>query len=216
MRSIILLSGGIDSATALYSSLKESDEVLALTFDYEIGRSKEIEAAKRIAESAGILHRLVELPFYKSLKGSPSSTSKKLGKEEGGLSPAYVPARNLVFFGVAAAHAETYGAGEIITGHIKGDSSRFPDVGNGFVSAMNTLLGSTSGVGRVVPVIRMPLLGKTKEKVLEEAIRLNVPLERTWSCYNNADEPCGVCYGCESRRDAFRRIGVEDPWGKKK
>jgi 7-cyano-7-deazaguanine synthase len=213
MKRIVLLSGGLDSATALYWVMGNPDDIMAITFDYELRQTRELNAARSIARSAGVQHTVIELPFYKKLRNSPSSSDESIGPEEKGqLSSAYVPARNIVFMGIAAAHAEIFGAEEIITGHIGEDVSRFPDVGVDFVKGFNSLLRLCSRPNSQPIVIRMPLLRLTKEQVLKEAVRLGVPLEETWSCYNAGDAPCGLCYGCRSRSEAFEAIGVDDPW----
>jgi 7-cyano-7-deazaguanine synthase len=132
---------------------------------------------------------------------------------ERGISRAYVPGRNIVFFGMAAAYAETVGAAKVVSGHNRGDATRFPDASGDFFDAFNGLLRlglKTGRRGRKIEVIA-PFAKSSKTEVLREAVRLGVPLKDTWSCYNNGTQPCGVCYGCRARREAFDEIGAEDP-----
>jgi 7-cyano-7-deazaguanine synthase len=214
LKAVVLLSGGIDSAAALYWSKGRGWDVHALTFDYELEQSPELEAARRLAMAAGVKdHLFVDSSFYKGLRGSPSSHGGKIVDSKRGISRAYVPARNIVFFGMAAAYAETIGAGRLVTGHNLGDAERFPDASERFFMAFNELLrlGLKTGEGsRRIEVIA-PFSKSSKAEVLREAVRLGVPLKDTWSCYNNGTKPCGVCYGCRARKEAFEEVGVRDP-----
>ena len=214
MKAVVLLSGGIDSASALYWCKERGWDVYALTFDYELGQSPELKAARKVARSAGVKHHLVvESSFYKELAGSPSSHRGEIVDSDSGVSQAYVPARNIVFFGMAAAYSETLGARKVVSGHNRGDAERFPDASEGFIEEFNELLRlglRTSRRRRSIKVIA-PFAKSSKTQVLRQAVRLGVPLKDTWSCYNNGTKPCGVCYGCRSRMEAFGEIGVEDP-----
>jgi|SRR5579875_128912 7-cyano-7-deazaguanine synthase len=212
LKAVLLLSGGIDSATLLYMMLRRKYEVIALTFDYESEESMEIKAARAIAERAGVKHEVHEIEFYKSLRNSPSSSQAKIIDSEHGISNAYVPARNIVFFGMAAAVAETNAAELIMSGHNKGDEERFPDTSSKFVRAINRVIELGLKNKERSPKVAMPLRRLNKIQVLKKAIRFKVPLELTWSCYNNGAEPCNLCYGCISRNHAFSSIGVIDPW----
>jgi len=214
LKAVVLLSGGIDSAAALYWSIHRKWRTYALTFDYELEQSPEIEAAKVVARRAGVEgHKIVDSSFYKELKGSPSSHRGKIVDSERGISRAYVPARNIVFFGMAAAYAETLGAVKVVTGHNMGDADRFPDASGAFFGAFNGLLRlglkTGRGAGRIEVVA--PFANSSKAQVLRQAMKLGVPLEATWSCYNNGARPCGVCYGCQARSEAFEEIGAQDP-----
>ncbi len=214
MKAVVLLSGGIDSAAALYWCREKRWDVHAVTFDYELEQSPELRAAKKLARAAGVRsHLVVDSSFYKGLKGSPSSHRGKIIDSERGISQAYVPARNIVFFGTAAAYAETIGAVRIVTGHNGGDAERFPDASQAFFKTFNRLLrlGLKTGQGTSKIKVIAPFANASKVDVLREAVRLGVPLKDTWSCYNNGARPCGVCYGCRSRKEAFSELGVEDP-----
>lgn len=214
MKTVVLLSGGIDSTTALYWCLDREWDATALTFDYERQQSPEIGAAKRIAKAAKVKrHLMVDAPFYKELKGSPSSSRGRIVDRGEGISRAYVPARNIVFFGIAAAYAETLGATAVVSGHNEGDAERFPDASEAFFSGFNELLrlGLKSGPGSARIEVLAPFKGMPKLEVLREALRLHVPLKDTWSCYNNGAAPCGVCYGCRARSQAFKLVGAKDP-----
>lgn len=214
MKAVVLLSGGIDSASALYWCKEKGWDIYALTFDYELEQSPELKAARKVAKGAGVKrHLVVESPFYKGLKGSPSSHRGKIIDSDSGVSRAYVPARNIVFFGMAAAYAETLGARKIVSGHNLGDAERFPDASEGFIEEFNQLLrlGLRTSRGRSNIEVVAPFARTSKTQVLREAVRLGVPLKDTWSCYNNGTKPCGVCYGCRARREAFGDIGVADP-----
>jgi 7-cyano-7-deazaguanine synthase len=214
LKSIALLSGGIDSAAALFWSKSMGRQVYALTFDYEREQSPELRAAKKVARAAGVeRHFIVKMGFYKRLNGSPSARRTVIVDPDDGISQAYVPGRNIVFLGVSAAYAETLGAEEVVTGHNLGDADRFPDANPTFFEAFNKLLmlGLKGGsAGRPVKVV-VPFEDMSKVRVLAKALELGVPLKDTWSCYNNGSRPCGLCYGCKSRRQAFRELGVSDP-----
>lgn len=213
MKCILLLSGGIDSATALYHALSKGYDVEAITFDYEVGQEAELRAAKQVAGRAGVKHSIIHLDFYKKLQGSPSSMQEKMIDDtKVGVSNAYVPARNIVFFGMAAAVCEVTGAELIITGHNRQDSTRFPDVNERFVKLFNEVIALGLKNEPLRPRVQMPLKKMDKFQVLRRAIELRVPLELTWSCYNSGETPCGICYGCISRKEAFDRLGMADPW----
>lgn len=212
MKAILLLSGGIDSATLLYIMLRRKYEITALTFDYESEGSREINAAREIAKRAGVRHEVYEIEFYKRLRNSPSSSHTKIFDSDKGISNAYVPARNIVFFGLAAALAESDDASIIMSGHNKGDQERFPDADSKFVRAINRVIQLGLKNKDIRLKVAMPLRRFNKIQVLKRAIRLKVPLELTWSCYNNGEEPCNLCYGCISRKNAFNSLGVIDPW----
>ena len=129
------------------------------------------------------------------------------------ISPAYIPARNIVFYGVAAAYAEALDGDEIVFGSNADDAQELPDAKPSFVRLVNELVrtGTRAGMeGKVVQVVN-PLINYGKTDVLKLAIKLKVPLEFTWSCYEDAKIPCGKCRGCRTRMKAFQEIGMVDP-----
>jgi 7-cyano-7-deazaguanine synthase len=213
LKAVVLLSGGIDSATALHWCLEKKWDVRAMTFDYEVGQVPDLLASREIARKAKVKHIVIDFPFYKHLKGSPSSRRGTMVDEREGISQAYVPGRNFVFFGMAAAYSETVRATKVVSGHNAGDAERFPDASKEFFEKFNQLLRLGLRAGRELSHVEVlaPFVGVTKAEVLREALRLRVPLEDTWSCYNNGTKPCGSCYGCQARRRAFEEIGARDP-----
>jgi len=207
-RTIVLLSGGIDSATALYMVKQEDTETYTVNILYAQASIREAEASKNIAAIAKVKeHLVVSLPFYKEIQDryhpGPSSS----------VSAAYVPARNIVFYGIAAAYAETLGAHEIVFGSNSDDVKELPDAKPEFIQLMNELIkrGTRMGTEGSPCQIVNPLINYNKQEVLKLALQLKVPLESTWSCYEDVTVPCGKCRGCRSRLDAFKLLRVKDP-----
>jgi 7-cyano-7-deazaguanine synthase len=206
--ALVLLSGGIDSATALYLTRQEFDEVYTMNMVYTQTYDSEAEASRKLATEAGVKEHLsIYLPFFKDLENryrpEPSST----------ISPAYLPARNIVFYGVATAYAETLSATRIVFGSNADDAKELPDARPSFIRLMNELvrIGTRAGAeGNSIEIVN-PLLEFSKTDVLKLAIELKVPLQLTWSCYENAKTPCGKCRGCRMRSDAFVATGIPDP-----
>jgi 7-cyano-7-deazaguanine synthase len=207
-RAVVLLSGGIDSATALYLTKQETEEIYTLNMVYTQTYDSEAEASKRIAAKAQVKeHLTVYLPFFKDLEGRyhPAPSSE--------VTPAYVPARNIVFYGIAAAYAETFGANTVVFGSNLDDAKELPDARPEFLQLMNELVrvGTRTGQEGSTIAIANPLIAYDKNDVLRLALKLNVPLELTWSCYGDAPTPCGKCRGCRTRQKAFHAVGVPDP-----
>jgi 7-cyano-7-deazaguanine synthase len=208
-RAIVLLSGGIDSATALYMTKLETNDLYTLTIVYTQTYDSEAEASKRLATTANVKeHMTVFLPFYRDIEKRyhPPPSSE--------VTPAYVPARNVVFYGVAAAYAEAIGADRIIFGSNADDARELPDARPDFTQLMNELLrkGTRLGIEGKPVVIMNPLINYGKVQVLRLALELKVPLEMTWSCYEeSALVPCGKCRGCRTRLNAFQELGIADP-----
>ncbi len=204
----MLLSGGIDSATALYLTKQETSDLYSMNVIYAETYDSEAEASKRLATAVRVKEHLsVFLPFYKDIENRyhpPASPE---------ISSAYVPARNVVFYGIAAAYAEALGAHRIVFGSNADDAKELPDAGPEFIQLMNSILKIGTRAGRESRRIEVvnPLIDYRKSDVLKLAIKLNVPLELTWSCYENAITPCGKCRGCRTRLHAFKEIGVSDP-----
>jgi 7-cyano-7-deazaguanine synthase len=207
-RALVLLSGGIDSAAALYFTKQEDDEIYTMNMIYTQDYDSEAEAAKKLATKAQVREHLsIYLPFFKDLeyRYHPQRSST--------VSLAYVPARNIIFYGIAAAYAETLGAGRIIFGSNADDAKELPDARQNFIQLMNELVkaGTRAGSEGVLIEIVNPLIELSKTDVLKLAAKLNVPLQLTWSCYENAKTPCGKCRGCRMRLEAFMAAGMIDP-----
>ena len=208
MRALVLLSGGIDSATALYLTKQETNDIYSMNIVYTQSYDSEAEASKKLAAVAHVKEHLnVYLPLFKDIETRyrPTPSSQ--------ISSAYVPARNIVFYGAAAAYAETLGANSVIFGSNADDAKELPDAQPQFIQLMNELItvGTRSGrEGSPVKIVN-PLIDYDKVTVLKLALKLKVPLELTWSCYEDAHTPCGVCRGCRTRLKAFEEIGISDP-----
>ncbi len=206
---IVLLSGGMDSATLLYWALKQQYIVHAVTYNYPSRPLQERHATRKIARSAGVDCVEVELPFLQTaadIKQEDSAAFKGVTVPEG-----YVPARNLLFYALAAYYAEVHGAKHIIGGHVKTDREGFPDATPMFFHEVERLINSVKlGKDPEVQLI-MPFIEKTKVELVKLATQLRVPLELTWSCYYDRDEPCGKCESCLERAEAFEKTGLRDP-----
>jgi 7-cyano-7-deazaguanine synthase len=208
VKAIVLLSGGIDSATALYLTKQKTVEIYTLNVIYDQSFDREAEISRKIATVAQVKeHISILLPFYKDLEKRYHPTPSCQ------VSSAYIPARNIVFYGVAVAYAETMGADMVVFGSNADDAKELPDASLGFAKLMNQLvrIGTRSGwEGRVIEITN-PLIEYTKAETLKLAIKLGVPLELTWSCHENGRTPCGKCRGCRMRLRAFEEAGVHDP-----
>lgn len=210
-RAIVLLSGGIDSAVALAWARDQGWDILPLTFDYFARPKKEgaaIEALARAARVGPIRH--VDLPFLKEvddLRRAGVANEVLLEAPE-----SYIPARNLIFYGLAAYFAEQEGARYIVGGHNGLDPDSFPDSSPKFFNFINSVLRLGLWTYPRTPVqVLVPLSGKTKTDVVRAGLEAKVPFEVTWSCYWDREAHCGTCPSCRERREAFAATGSEDP-----
>ena len=218
--AVVLLSGGMDSATALAITKADGFEVIALTVDYGQRHRREIEAARSVAKHYGVTdHRLVMLDLT-AIGGSaltdlqirvPQQRSlEEIGR---GIPPTYVPARNTILLGYALGLAEATGANAIVIAANHLDSSGYPDCRPEFYAAFQEVarLGTKRGVEGDVIEIVTPLIRMTKADIVRKGQALGVPWELTWSCYLGGPKACGVCDSCLLRRKGFREAGVKDP-----
>ena len=214
-RAVVLLSGGLDSATTLFYAKSRGFKVHALIFDYGQRHKKEIASARRIAKFARCDYKLVKIGF--PWKGSalldkaiPVPQKRNLNAKD--IPATYVPARNIIFLSFAASFAETIGARKIFIGANILDYSGYPDCRPGFFKAFTRALnkGSKSGVSGKRILIETPLIYKTKGEIIKLGLRLGVPYRLTWSCYQGGKKPCGVCDSCRLREKGFKEIGKKD------
>lgn len=209
-RAIILLSGGLDSATTLYLARRDGYNCHCLIFDYGQRHRREIASAKRIALKAGSTFEVVKirLPW----KGSSLLDKKlkirqlnKLNELSNSIPSTYVPARNIIFLSFALSCAEAKGAEAIFIGANAIDYSGYPDCRpefyNEFRKAANA--GTKSGVEGLGINIMVPLIDKTKAEIVRLGMELGVPHELTWSCYKGGGRPCGKCDSCRIREKGF-------------
>jgi len=214
-RAIVLLSGGLDSATALYIAKNKGYKITCLIFDYGQRHRKEIEAAKRIAREA-------ENPYCVGKIKFPWGGSSLLGKEKipehgkflsKNIPSTYVPARNIIFLSFALSFAEAIKAKVVFIGAHSQDYSGYPDCRPEFLNAfrMAAALGTAAGVSKKGVKIIAPLINKNKSDIIKLGIKLKVPYKYTWSCYEGGRIPCGKCDSCYYRAKGFREAGIPDP-----
>lgn len=210
-RAIVLLSGGIDSAVTMWWARDQGWDVRPLTFDY-FGRPKrEHEAIAALVKHAGVRPvRTVGLPFLQEVDDLRPSGFENTALHD---SPeGYIPARNLIFYSLAAYFAELDGIRYLVGGHNGTDPESFPDASPRFFESLNRVFGMSLWSYKQTPVeIVVPLRGKSKEEVLRMGQGLGVPFGLTWSCYWDQDVHCGTCVSCRERREAFEAIGLKDP-----
>ncbi|HUP48613.1 MAG TPA: 7-cyano-7-deazaguanine synthase QueC [Thermoanaerobaculia bacterium] len=218
MRAVVLLSGGLDSATALAIARSEDRECLALSFVYGQRHEVELEAARRVAAAAGVVEHVeyrLDLRLFggSALTGELSVPKDELGRP--GIPVTYVPARNTVFLSIALACAEAREAGEIWIGVNEVDSSGYPDCRPEFIEAFQNVIlkGTRSGTEKREPRIVAPLLHLTKAAIIRKGASLRVDYSLTHSCYDPgpAGRACGHCDSCLLRKRGFEEAGVPDP-----
>lgn len=217
-RAVVLLSGGLDSATVLALAKNRGYECFALSFRYGQRHEFEIECAKRIAVSIG-----VEEPFVMSLDlraFGGSAITDDIEVPEGSLNrdeiPAtYVPARNTIFLSLALAYAEVTGSNDIFIGVNALDYSGYPDCRPEFIEAFQKLanIATKAGVEGSIVAIQAPLIDMTKSEIIMLGTRLGVDYSQTTSCYSPIDfgVACGNCDACLLRKKGFAEAGVADP-----
>lgn len=217
-KTVILLSGGLDSATTLAIANDNKQKLFALSFDYGQKHSRELRAAKKIAEYYGAKHITLKIQF--PWKGSalldpnvkiPEKRSLKKMNQK--IPATYVPARNTLFLSYALSWAETIRAESIYIGANALDYSGYPDCRPGFLKAIERAftLGSKKGVEGAKIKIKAPLLKKTKAGIVRLGKKLKVPYGLTWSCYKGGKRPCGKCDSCLLRAKGFKKARVKDP-----
>lgn len=204
-RAILLLSGGLDSATVLALAKEDGFDVFALSFDYGQRHSKELEAARRLAEYFRVCDHLV-VRLDRRVFGRSLLAGGERHFGPGSAPPTYVPARNTVFLAHAIAWAEVVGAGDIFVGPNADDAADYPDCRKAYLDTVEraAILGTYAGTTRGLR-IRAPLIDKSKREVAALARALGVPIELTWSCYfpTTDGSACGVCHACQLRNDAL-------------
>ena len=216
-QAIVLLSGGLDSATTLHFAKRQGYNCFCLIFDYGQRHKKEIESAKKIAKAASCHAQIIKikLPWGgSSLLGKKSRIpqSKNI-KENSAIPSTYVPARNIIFLSFALSCAEAIKAGKIFIGaHIQ-DYSGYPDCRPEFYNAFKKIIstGTKSGVEDRGVKIETPLIHKNKAGIIRMAKKLGVPLGLTWSCYHGGKAPCGECDSCYYRQKGFQEADMKDP-----
>ncbi len=217
-KAVVLLSGGLDSAVALYlAKSKGFDEVHAISFNYGQRHETELNHAKKIAEKAGVAaHKIVTLNLGDF--GGSSLTDKSIDVEDGDVNRTdipvtYVPARNMVFLSIAASYAESIEAQDIFIGVSQVDYSGYVDCRQEFIDVMETAInkGTVMGAESGKPIkINAPFVNKTKAEEIVLGMELGVDFGLTWSCYRGGEKPCGTCDSCLLRAKAFAEAGFED------
>ena len=221
-RAVVLLSGGLDSATTLALAIEQGYETFALTVRYGQRHAVEVERATGIAQLLGARqHRVVDLDL--SFVGGSALTDRAIDvpkarsheEIESGIPPTYVPARNTVFLSLALSWAEALGACDLFLGVNAVDYSGYPDCRPEFIEAFETLANRATKLGVEERPFRVhaPLLRWTKAQIVQEAVRLGIDPGRTLSCYDPgpAGKPCGQCDACVLRAKGFREAGLVDP-----
>ena len=213
MSSVLLLSGGIDSATILTSITKENKKVFALTFDYGQKHYAEIEKAKNLAKEFNIYeHKIIKLNLSEFTDSSLTDKNIQVPKSltDDKIPSTYVPGRNTIFLSIALSYAESKGCSSIYIGANAIDYSGYPDCRPEYIEAFQNLVNlatkKTVTGGNIQ--IYAPLINLTKIEIIELGIKNGLDIEKTLSCYDPImkNEPCNKCPSCRIRNEALNQI----------
>ncbi len=218
-RAVVLLSGGLDSATCLYWAKAKGFCVEALAVDYGQRHGRELRCARRIAKAAGARFTLqrLHLPWLKTSslvdagRNLPDVPLSRIGR--GGIPSTYVPGRNTIFTALGLSLADAVDAEMVVVGANALDYSGYPDCRPDFYRAFGRV--ARKGTRRCAQGRRLriatPLIRKDKAAIVRMALKLGVPLAHTWSCYRGGRRPCGRCDSCKLRAKGFSEARIADP-----
>lgn len=216
-KAVILLSGGLDSATVVAMAKAQGYACYSMSFDYGQRHRAELHAAERVARQLGVVEHKVIGMNLNGIGGSALTDSSIDVPEEqaSGIPVTYVPARNTLFLSLALGWAEVLGARDIFIGVNAVDYSGYPDCRPEFIEAFERLanLATRAGVEGQGFSIRAPLQNLSKAQIIQKGIRLGVDYAMTVSCYQADDmgRACGKCDSCRLRATGFEAAGIEDP-----
>ena len=221
-RAVVLLSGGLDSTTALAIARSWGFATHALTVLYGQQHACEIDAAKRVAAALSVTsHQVVDFDLRSLAISALTSRDIPVPKDRpideigahSAVPPTYVPARNTILLGLALAWAESLGARDLFIGVNVLDASGYPDCTPEFVAAFEQLANRATRVSGRAFSVHAPLVHWTKAEIIREGVRLGVDYSLTHSCYDPTEDgrACGRCDACQLRRKGFREAGVPDP-----
>jgi len=221
-RAVVLVSGGLDSATTLAIACRDGFETFALSFDYGQRHAFELDAARRVSEAAKVRRHLVFKLDLRAIGGSALTADIAVPKDRAesemsaGIPTTYVPARNTIFLSVAIGWAETLAAFDIYLGVNAIDYSGYPDCRPEYIAAFERLanLATKAGVEEAGSwKIHTPLIRMTKAEIIRTGTELGVDYSLTHSCYDPdpAGRPCGRCDSCTLRLKGFAEAGLRDP-----
>ncbi|MGQ9505450.1 MAG: 7-cyano-7-deazaguanine synthase QueC [Thermogutta sp.] len=221
-KAVILLSGGMDSATAAAVARNEGYSLYALTIDYGQRHRRELDAAKRVAAHLGVAEHLILTVDFRAFGKSALTDSIEVPKgrpidvPDSDIPVTYVPARNTVLLSLALAYAESRGAWDIFIGANAIDYSGYPDCRPEFLAAFENLanLATKAGAeGRGRFRIHAPLLQLSKAEIIRRGLALGLDYGLTHTCYDPTPDgrACGRCDACQLRKKGFAELGVQDP-----
>ena len=214
--TVALLSGGLDSTTAAAIAIEKGEQVIGLSLDYGQRHRRELVAAAELANHLNLLEHHVLKVNLGSWGGSSLTDLKQTIPRKGIVKDiipnTYVPGRNTVFIAIGLSLAEARGARRLAMGINAMDYSGYPDCRPDYLETYQKLANLSSQAGREGRSIKLwaPLITWNKVKIVNEAIRLGVPIERTWSCYLGEEKACGECDSCRIRDKALKEAGHPD------
>lgn len=219
-KAVVLLSGGLDSATTAAIAKSEGFDLLAISFDYGQRHVRELDSAQALARVLGVEDHLVVSFDLRSIGGSALTSDivvpldRPASEMSSAIPSTYVPARNIIFLSFALAYAEVSGARDIFIGVSQVDYSGYPDCRIEFIEAFEHTanLATRAGVDGSARVhIHAPLAQLSKAETIRRGLALGVDYSVTWSCYLGGTRACGRCDSCKLRLAGFKEVGAVDP-----
>jgi 7-cyano-7-deazaguanine synthase len=217
-RAVILISGGLDSATCLASATQQGYSCYALSFNYHQRHHVELIAAKKVAQTYNVqVHKIIDLDLSQFGGSALTDLSIAVPDYTGNhqIPVTYVPARNTIFLSIALGWAEVLNAHDIFIGVSAVDYSEYPDCRPDYIAAYQRMaeLATKAGVEGQRTTIHTPLIHLSKAETIKLGLKLGLDYSMTITCYrpNDAGEACGRCDSCTLRREGFRAAGVPDP-----
>ena len=217
MKAVVIASGGVDSSTLLYKTVKEDYETYVLTFIYGQKHIREIKSAKKICEGLNVHHKVIDLSVLKDILSGSALTDSGVEVPEVPETAEYfetlkttiVPNRNSIFLSIAIGYAVSIAANYVFFGAHHSDRGVYPDCRREFVEAFEHAerLANDSSL----LVVAAPFVNMSKSEIVKLGVELGVPYKETWSCYKGGRVHCGVCSSCRERKRAFQEAGVVDP-----
>lgn len=216
-KAVVIVSGGIDSATLLYKTVKKGFDVSALTFNYGQKHVKEIESAQYVCEALNVRHKMVDLSSMKELLSGSALTDPGIqipdvpetAEHYDTLKTTIVPNRNAIFLSIAVGFAVSCGSDHVYFGAHYSDRGVYPDCRKEFVEAFR--VAERLATDNAALEIDAPFVDVEKSEIVKIGAELGVPFEKTWTCYHGGEIHCGACSSCRERKRAFRESAVNDP-----